>query len=53
MLEGIVTAKVGKLLVWMKNAECGQKYKKCLIKEIWEIELKNYFVPDCGESQIL
>ena len=29
------------------------KYKRCLIKETWEMNLERYFVPEYGESQIL
>lgn len=53
MLGGTMTAKVGKFPVQMRNDECEQKYKRCLIKETWDTKLKKHFVPVYGESQII
>lgn len=37
----------------MRDGKYEWKYKRCLIKETWEMNLERYFVPEYGESQIL
>ena len=48
-----MAAKEEKLTEWMRDGKYEWKYKMCLIKETWEMNLERYFVPEYGESQIL
>lgn len=43
MLGGTMIARVGKFPVQMRNDECGQKYKRCLMNETWETKLEKHF----------
>lgn len=53
MLGRTMTAKVGKFPVQVRNDECEQKYKRCLIRETRDTKLEKHFVPGYGESQII
>lgn len=39
-----MVAKAEKFTIQMRNGECGNKYKRYLMKETWEIKLEQYFV---------